>query len=98
MLTLARRTALAAPRVSLLRTLQTGPRDTSTAKQTLPGDIKPTAWKARKEQAHEAGVIGAWPAVWAVVAVGAVTLYFTTGKGKTDLAQNIDNPPATYKK
>ena len=40
-----------------------GPRDTSTAKQTLPGDIKPTAWKARKEQAHEAGVIGAWPAV-----------------------------------
>ncbi|GAA6051688.1 hypothetical protein JCM3770_001228 [Rhodotorula araucariae] len=98
MLTLARRTALSAPRASLLRTLQTGPRDTSGPKQTLPGDIKNTAWKARKEQAHEVGVLGAWPAVWAVVGVGAIALYFTTGKGKTDLANNIDTPPATYKK
>ncbi|GAA5903285.1 hypothetical protein JCM8208_002265 [Rhodotorula glutinis] len=95
---LARRTALSAPRLTAARrTLATAPRDTSTYKPTVPGDIKPTAWNARKTAAREVGPVWAWPLLLITVGAGAVTLYFTSGKGKTELANNLEAPASPFK-
>ncbi|GAA5945017.1 hypothetical protein JCM3775_004262 [Rhodotorula graminis] len=97
-ITLARRTALSsAPRLTARRTLATAPRDTSTYKQTIAGEIKPTAWNARKTAAREVGPVWAWPLLLITVGAGAVTLYFSSGKGKTELANNLEAPPSPFK-
>ncbi|GAA5838483.1 hypothetical protein JCM9279_003258 [Rhodotorula babjevae] len=93
----ARRAALSAPRLSARRTLATAPRDTSTYKQTIPGEIKPTAWNARKTAAREVGPVWAWPLLLITVGAGAVTLYFSSGKGKTELANNLEAPASPFK-
>ncbi|GJN92250.1 hypothetical protein Rhopal_005280-T1 [Rhodotorula paludigena] len=36
--------------------------DTSTAKPTMPGGVKPTAWHHRREAGKEIGPVWAWPA------------------------------------
>lgn len=37
------------------------------------------------------------PAQLVTVGAGAVTLYFSSGKGKTELANNLEAPPSPFK-
>lgn len=45
--------------------------DTSTAKPTMPGGVKPTAWHHRREAGKEIGPVWAWPATVSLALVNS---------------------------
>ncbi|GAA5997389.1 uncharacterized protein JCM10292_000225 [Rhodotorula paludigena] len=85
-------TRTAARTVSRSMTKRFYAQDTSTAKPTMPGGVKPTAWHHRREAGKEIGPVWAWPATLGVVGAGALYMYSSSGKGKNELSSNMQAP------